>query len=402
MVVEGRIAWARRAISSGVPAQIGISSAADEGRAKLKIRILHGQSATSMVVREVLTQQLDLIERMVRQFIAVDRGHHHTGADVSEFAIWLAAPPNAQGWDSPPPQPPDNGYPPGGNDNDGNDDGKGPRPRRGRSPPSFVDPWQSCADPWSASSAMMQNRPPAKAPRRHHHDAWSSWNPTTTTATSRTPDPPCVRRRVPASTGTPRLKTAYSKDGIFVTTGMWAPPTNDMAPYAVSTAVPCDAVTAVVPVPPDAVSDAVALTTVVPDHDPYSGPEDSDNDTTTFSHADSDAVSDAVPDAVSAVVPRAVTDIVPDAVSYAVPDDAVTDLFLGYRRKLVSLKLICNNLSTMCNNAGDEHFAEYAEPLINIDKEIAELNGILHPEKHWLDDILEDDALSNGGLSYQK
>ena len=182
MVVAGRIAWARRAILIGVPAQIGISCAADGGRAKLRIRLHHGLAATSPVVREVLRQQLDLIEGMVRRYVAVDRGHHHTGANVSEFSIWLDAFPNVQ--------PPDSGdLPPDGNDGDGY---SGNRPRRGRSPPtdSAADPWQNGgADPWSYSHAQGH---PAKAPRQRAPamHAWDAWRPSTS---SITPDPPSFR-----------------------------------------------------------------------------------------------------------------------------------------------------------------------------------------------------------------
>ena len=169
--------------------------------------------------------------------------------------------------DAPPPIPPDHGHPPDDDDNDGRNNGKGgPRPRRGRSPPSQTDPWQSSADPWSASSASLHSRPLAKAPRRLCADVWSTWTPTTTTdASSCTPDPPWVRGRVPLATGTPRLSTATNADGIFVSTGTWTPAADNVD------------------------------NTVVPDPDPYSGPEDSD----------SDAVSDAVRDDAPAAVPHA-------------------------------------------------------------------------------------------------
>ena len=87
--------------------------------------------------------------------------------------------------------------------------------------------------------------------------------------------------------------------------------------------------------------------------------------------------------------PHAVPDdagtVGPDSVSFAVPDDAVSEL--GLRRMLVSLKLISDNLSRICNSAGDEHFTELAAPLVRVDKKIDDLNAILYPGRHWIDDL---------------
>jgi len=137
---------------------IGVSCAADSGRARVKFKVFHGQPLTSATVRKVLVSQISFLQGQLAHFTTVDRGHRHSIGE-SCFCLWLSAP-------SPSPGAPGVGGDGGPGNDDGPPDPSGDhRPRRrpaGDSPPPG-DPWSSPgADPWAAGAS---GQPASKMPR---------------------------------------------------------------------------------------------------------------------------------------------------------------------------------------------------------------------------------------------
>ena len=89
MVVLERIAYIHKKVHEGYVVHVAVSSAAQHGRAKIKIIISGQDGCTSAITRATIGAVLGSIAELVKRNVAVDRGHKHSDGST-EVSIWVS------------------------------------------------------------------------------------------------------------------------------------------------------------------------------------------------------------------------------------------------------------------------------------------------------------------------